>query len=81
GGDFEFEKVDSNIGFEEIKKTTLSGASVEEKIDSLIKEDKEESISKRSKIEKIKEAHKLKEDGVLTEEEFKKLKTEILNAN
>ncbi|MCW9027155.1 MAG: DUF2846 domain-containing protein, partial [Thiovulaceae bacterium] len=45
GGDFEFEKVDSNIGFEEIKKTTLSGASVEEKIDSLIKEYKEERIS------------------------------------
>ncbi|QFR50247.1 hypothetical protein FJR48_11105 [Sulfurimonas lithotrophica] len=92
GGDFEFEEVDSTIGLKEIKKTKLSGSILEKKIESLIydddKEEKEpikvapkvEYVSK-SKIEKIKEAHKLKEEGILTEEEFKKLKTEILNAD
>jgi hypothetical protein len=34
-----------------------------------------------SKLEKIKEAHNLKKDGIITQQEFEKLKAEIINAN
>jgi len=83
GGTFELETVDKNIGLKEIKKTTLSGATLEEQIDSYIVEDKEPlkvKKSETSKTQKIKEAYQLKKDGIITGLEFDKLKAEIIDA-
>ncbi len=75
---FNFIEVDENQGLREISKTGLSGsvAIEENSIVTEIVEKKENS--KFSKIDEIKKAHKLKEQGILTLEEFEKLKKEIL---
>ena len=75
---FNFIEVDENQGLREISKTGLSGSvAIEE--NSIVTEivEKEEN-SKFSKIDEIKKAHILKEQGILTLEEFEKLKKEIL---
>jgi hypothetical protein len=90
-GRFAFEKVANEIGIKEIAKTGLAG-SVMEDVDNVINDlievvgsEKEKaqtlqapsqvSVSKTDELEK---AYKLKEQGIITEEEFKTLKTQII---
>lgn len=89
-GRFAFEKVSDETGIKEIAKTGLAG-SVMEDVDSVINDlievvgsEKEAqtlqapaqvSLSKTDELEK---AYKLKEQGIITEEEFKTLKTQII---
>lgn len=74
-GGFEFEEVKNSIGMQEIVKTTLAGATLENK-DAKLTELVEPK--KTDKIDEIKKAHELKEQGIITKEEFEKLKKEIL---
>ena len=82
-GSFEFENVDEKTALKEIKNTTLHGEVLEETISALISDEPKEESSEvtdadSSKLEKIKEANKLKEDGIISQEEFEKLKADIL---
>ena len=81
---FEFIKVSSEIGLKEIIKTGLAGSTAVEE-DSIITafvssdEDKEvETSQKLSKSDEIKKAYKMKAEGMITQEEYEKLKAEIL---
>lgn len=80
GDNFKFEIVERYIALEEIAKTKLYGSFMKDSIDSLINVDKKTKAEK-SKIEQIKDANQLKIDGIITQEEFEKLKVDILNAN
>ena len=77
-GKFKFVVVDNNMALNEIKDAALATEieKKEEFINSLIKQ--EDSNKNPSKTDEIKKAYKLKTDGVITDEEFKKLKAEIL---
>ena len=44
----------------------------------VVKQIKSEPVTTSSKMDELKKAHQLKVDGILTEDEFKKLKAEIL---
>ncbi len=84
-GGFEFEEVKKSIGMQEIVKTTLAGATLEDKDAKLteLMESKKSDAGKKesfSKIDEIKKAHELKEQGIISNEEFEALKKEILNA-
>jgi len=85
GTKFEFYEVSSAIGEKEIAKTTLAGSSIESKeyiVDAYIKESKPERSQEKqniSKIDEIQKAYNLKEKGILTDEEFQALKSEILS--
>jgi len=81
GSSFKFEQLSADEALKELKKTVLSGSSVEDTNEALAEKAKEQENNSKSKIDKIKEAHKLYVDGVITQEEFKKLKKEILDAN
>ncbi len=90
-GRFAFEKVADKTGIKEIAKTGLAG-SVMEDVDSAINElievvgsEKEAqtmqiapSQTSVSKTDELEKAYKLKEQGIITEEEFKTLKTQII---
>ena len=87
---FEFEKVDEKLALQEIRYMNIANPkeSSEDRtylnyFDKNTQEDKSDAKTTHpeSKIDKIKEAHALKEQGILTTEEFDKLKSEILNAN
>jgi len=85
GTKFEFYEVSSATGEKEIAKTTLAGSSIESKeyiVDAYIKESKPERSEEKqniSKIDEIQKAYNLKEKGILTDEEFQALKSEILS--
>ncbi len=84
-GGFEFEEVKKSVGMQEIVKTTLAGATLEDedaKLTELVKTDKTHEVKKESfsKTDEIKKAHNLKEQGIISNEEFEALKKEILNA-
>jgi hypothetical protein len=85
GTKFEFYEVSSATGEKEIAKTTLAGSSIESKeyvVDAYIKESKLERSEEKqniSKIDEIQKAYNLKEKGILTDEEFQSLKSEILS--
>ena len=77
-GKFKFEVVDKAVALNEIRNATLAAKidKKEEFINSLMQ--KEETNKSLSKMDEIQKAYKLKKDGVITEEEFKKLKADIL---
>ncbi len=74
---FEISRVDSNTAYEVLKDTTLAGEyeSSQAAISELLVEDKSET---KSKTDELLNAAKLKKQGLLTDEEFNTLKTEIL---
>jgi len=87
-GNFMFEKVSTEKGLKEIKKTGLAGSN-EESPENIITEffDSEDDnisvVNKKeakttSKTKELQDAAELKEKGLLTDEEFKTLKAEIL---
>ena len=73
--EFNFEEIPENVALKEIEFTT----------DARVKEDNEEKkvqvIQNLSKSDEIQKAYELKEKGILSDEEFLKLKAEILDAN
>ena len=85
---FEITRVNSKVAYEALNETTLSGEyeSTQAAISELIIEDKSEEsaastttvIHSKSKTDEILSAAKLKEQGLLSDEEFNKLKSEIL---
>jgi hypothetical protein len=86
---FEVVNVPAHIGSQEIKNMYLAGVLQEEQnkvIEELIEPAKEQPVQqtivqsapKASKTDELKKAFELKEQGVLTDAEFEKLKTEIL---
>jgi hypothetical protein len=87
---FEITRVNSSVAHEELQLTTLAGAYVKE--DNIISElisPKEEAVATpavtqqvvytKSKTEELQNAAALKQQGILTDEEFNKLKAEILS--
>lgn len=87
-GKFDFELVPKVQALKEIKLTRYAVPKEGKPLDILITKEKIEkeqqakqiNVSK-TKAEKIKEAHQLKEEGIITQQEFEKLKAEIINAN
>ena len=93
-GGFSFENVSNAVGTKEIVKTELAGSLLED-VDSVINElvdvsgpAKEEVIikpksssssSSSSKLDELEKAYKMKEKGILTEDEFKTLKSQIIS--
>ena len=84
---FSFKAVEENIALKEIRKTVLAGAfekSVSETITELVgSDDDNKSVENKkttesSKLQELQDAAKLKEQGLLTDEEFKALKSDIL---
>ena len=69
---FNFEELPKNIAFEEILSTQNVTPKEEEKV---------QVIQTLSKSDEIQKAYDLKEKGILSNEEFEKLKADILNAN
>jgi hypothetical protein len=87
---FDFEVVPRSQALSEIKETKYAKYEDAGVLDILItKDDVKKGEAKashpsgevKSKTQKIKEAHALKEDGIITDQEFQKLKAEILDAD
>ena len=84
---FDLVEVNKTIGSKEIVKTGLAGSTAVEEDNILTelissdKDKKEESSQTFSKTDEIKKAFKMKEEGIITEQEYKTLKAEILNAH
>jgi hypothetical protein len=83
---YDFEVVAEKEALKEIKDTKYAIYENAEDLDILVKEESVKDKQKpaqvnKSKVEKIKDAYKLKEDGIITLEEFEKLKAEIINAD
>ena len=86
GGGFSFTKMSKVDALPEISKTGLAGSTVVN--ESLIvteivnpeSEDKQNGTKSEnlSKVDEIKEAYKLKDNGLITQEEYEKLKAEII---
>jgi len=86
GGKFNLQVVQKNEALKDLAKTGLAGSSIEGSdyiVDALVSKPKKESntITKTptSKVERIQKAYEMKDKGILTENEFVKLKTEILS--
>ncbi len=77
---FEISQSSNDMGLEEIKSTGLVGSTVvdEDEIITETLQRKEIEKSNLSKADRIKEIYKMKTDGLITDEEYLKLKTEIL---
>lgn len=87
-GKFEFELIPNVQALKEIKQTRYAIPEEGKPLDILVTKEKVEEEAKKeqltaskSKTEKIKEAHDLKKDGIITQQEFEKLKAEIINAD
>lgn len=93
GGAFDFNQVDNSVALNEITKTGLAGSSVESTeniITEFVNPKETESFEVKaapastvapatvSKTEEIMRAHALKEKGIISDEEFKILKANIL---
>lgn len=86
-GSFSFEPVSKEIGEKEIVKTELSGSVLEDKkkiltelvgIPEVKKEETKTQIS-ISTTDELEKAYGLKEKGIITDEEFKALKSKIIS--
>ena len=74
------------IGTDKTKKDTVLPAMSEQQIDKIIEKKlqskgistKVPAATSKTKLDKIKEAYEMKKEGILTDEEFKALKSEIL---
>lgn len=92
GNNFNFLRVNKRVAYPELERTGLAGSSVESEdniINVFTDTPKEETVltapttsaptvSKTSKMDEIQKAYDMKEKGILSEEEFNKLKAEIL---
>ncbi len=92
GATFAFEHVKSEVALKEIVKTGLAGSTLKsskDKITELISSDNNESIDSEkdsqplkqttTKTDEIQKAYEMKEKGIISEEEFQALKTNILS--
>ncbi len=82
-GGFKLEHVSDTVGAKEIQTTGLSGSMVnspEYSVTELVEDKKhaEKNSVSLSKTDEIQKAYTLKERGIITQEEFEKLKAEIL---
>lgn len=81
-GGFEFEEVKKSVGIQEIVKTNLAGATQEDnnstKSPLIQTETQDEKKDTLSKTDEIKKAYELKNQGIISNEEFEALKKEIL---
>ena len=84
---FEITRVNSRVAYKALNETTLAGEyeTTQAIVSDLVIEDKPEVaattttvIHSKSKTDELLSAAKLKEQGLLTDEEFNKLKSEIL---
>ncbi|MBU1657795.1 SHOCT domain-containing protein [bacterium] len=82
---FELAEVASSVGKKEIRSTDLAGSVdkqkeevIEEILEPLSVKSEESVLSSTSKTDEIQKAYKLKEQGIISEEEFNALKAEIL---
>ncbi len=78
--EFEVIQVKSSIGLKEIQDTGLVGSVLINKDEVITETIDTENKNKNnlSKTDKIKEAYKMKVDGLITDEEYKELKAQIL---
>ena len=86
-GKFDITRVNSRVAYKALNETSLAGEyeTTQAIVSDLIIEDKPEAavttttvIHSKSKTDELLSAAKLKEQGLLTDEEFNKLKSEIL---
>jgi hypothetical protein len=91
-GAFSFKHVSKEIGAKEITKTGVAGSMIDD-IDNTLtelvssnKSDTNPEVKQQSqtqipvsKVEELEKAHKLKEKGIISEEEFKTLKSQIIS--
>ena len=80
-GDFKMMLVNEQKALKEISKTGLAGSyAVEDKeiITQLIEPKKKKEVTSTSKVDELRKAYQLKKDGILSEDEYKTLKREIL---
>lgn len=81
-GDFNIKLVDEQTALKEIAKTGLADTYVVEEneiITQLIEpKKKEKTVTSTSKVDELRKAYQLKQDGIISEEEYKTLKREIL---
>jgi len=78
---FSLTQVENSIALKEIKKTGLAGSTdIEEEsiVTEIITDKNDQQKHAPSKSDEIKEAYKMKVNGLITQEEYNKLKTEIL---
>lgn len=92
GNTFDFVRMNKRDAYPKLMKTGLAGSSVESEeniIDVFTGESKKEesvvvepsssnAVASTSKMDEIQKAHEMKEKGILSEDEFQALKTEIL---
>ena len=80
-GEFSFTNVSNLVASKEIVDMGLAGSNkVEESsiLTEVIEPKKEEKVVEKSKSDEIRDAYKLKADGLITQEEYDKLKSQIL---
>ena len=75
---FEFTQIENKIASKEIQKTGLAGSVAVEENEIVTEVIDSSQTQGSSKSDEIKKAYKLKVDGILTQEEYQELKTEIL---
>lgn len=86
-GSFSFESVSKEIGEKEIVKTELSGSVLEDKKKILtelvgipeVKKEETKTQTSISTTDELEKAYGLKEKGIITDEEFKALKSKIIS--
>lgn len=76
---FLFTQIDSKIASQEIKKTGLAGSKAVDENNIITEVVDSMQNNNLSKSDEIKKAYKLKVDGLITQKEYQKLKTEILS--
>ncbi len=79
-GGFEFEELKESLGIKEIERTDLAGSSVEDTtISEIVEPTAVSKNQKLSKTDEIEKAYDMKAKGIISEEEFQALKTNILS--
>ena len=83
---YSLDVIEKNVALNEISKTVLAGSfekGISETITEIVSSDENKSVDNKksinsSKLQELQDAVKLKEQGLLTDEEFKALKSDIL---
>ena len=80
GDNFTLEKISSSIALPQINKTVLAGSRLisKDEINTNIIKDKKKP-AQASKVQEIEKVFELREKGIITQEEFQRLKEEILS--
>jgi len=79
-GKYSFKEVKQEEALKDLYQTTNVLKEKKQSVKEVLVIDKNKEELKKSKTQKIKEAYELKKDGIITDEEFQKLKAEILDA-